>query len=214
MVGRGGIKTVAWVLRLGFIVALVLAVWMSRPEPGPVPESPTTTPPAVGQADHPPTSATRDSTVDATLDATEPDADLDRTRWDDHPVASTADGNRRADADSERPALAPDPSIDPELQATLSRIATGGPYPYRQDDTVFLNREGRLPKKRLGYYREYTVDTPGAGDRGPRRIVRGEAGELYFTKDHYQTFVPLDNPPPFDDRSRRDRRDPSEGRNR
>jgi ribonuclease T1 len=32
------------------------------------------------------------------------------------------------------------------------------------------------------------VPTPGSDDRGARRIVAGEAGELYWTQDHYSSF--------------------------
>lgn len=76
-----------------------------------------------------------------------------------------------------------------ELQKTLDLIARGGPYPYRNDDSVFANRERLLPQQARGYYREYTVVTPGAPNRGARRVVRGNGGETYYTRDHYRTFV-------------------------
>ena len=79
-----------------------------------------------------------------------------------------------------------------ELQKTLALIARGGPFPYRNDGAVFANREGRLPQREPGYYREYTVVTPGAKDRGARRVVRGNGGELYYTRDHYRTFLRFD----------------------
>lgn len=75
-----------------------------------------------------------------------------------------------------------------EAQQTLRLVRAGGPYPYRQDDGVFQNRERVLPRQPRGYYREYTVRTPGESDRGPRRLVRGERGDLYWTADHYATF--------------------------
>ena len=75
-----------------------------------------------------------------------------------------------------------------EARATLELIKAGGPFPYRQDGRVFHNRERLLPLKQRGYYREYTVRTPGLRDRGPRRIVAGDAGEYYYTKDHYRSF--------------------------
>jgi len=56
---------------------------------------------------------------------------------------------------------------------------------------VFNNREGLLPKKPAGYYREYVHPTPGIKGTGPERIVTGKAGELYYTPDHYETFIPL-----------------------
>ena len=64
----------------------------------------------------------------------------------------------------------------------------GGPYAHSQDGSVFENREGILPRKAQGYYREYTVETPGTSDRGPRRIVMGSNSEMYYTDDYYTTF--------------------------
>ncbi|GED88139.1 ribonuclease domain-containing protein [Streptomyces sp. NPDC091412] len=75
-----------------------------------------------------------------------------------------------------------------EARQTLALVDKGGPYPYRQDNTVFGNFEGRLPKEPRGYYHEYTVRTPGSRDRGARRIVTGRGGEFYYTDDHYNTF--------------------------
>jgi ribonuclease T1 len=72
--------------------------------------------------------------------------------------------------------------------ATIELIRKGGPYPYQRDGLVFGNFEKRLPPRERGYYREYTVRTPGASGRGARRIVAGKGGELYYTEDHYQTF--------------------------
>jgi ribonuclease T1 len=74
-----------------------------------------------------------------------------------------------------------------EAQQTIRLINRGGPYPFRQDDTVFGNRERRLPAAPPGTYREYTVVTPGRRDRGPRRIVTGLRVK-YYTPDHYRTF--------------------------
>jgi ribonuclease T1 len=75
-----------------------------------------------------------------------------------------------------------------EARDTLQLIKQGGPFPYKQDDTVFSNREGLLPAKSSGYYHEYTVVTPGSPDRGARRIVAGKSGEYYYTDDHYRSF--------------------------
>lgn len=75
-----------------------------------------------------------------------------------------------------------------EARATLEAIKAGGPFPYRQDGGVFSNRERLLPAKRRGYYREYTVRTPAAPDRGARRIIAGSGGEYYYTDDHYRSF--------------------------
>jgi ribonuclease T1 len=78
--------------------------------------------------------------------------------------------------------------LPPEAAKTLSLIDAGGPYPYDTDGITFENREGILPAKDEGYYREYTVETPGSDDRGARRIVTGSNGELYWTDDHYSSF--------------------------
>jgi ribonuclease T1 len=75
-----------------------------------------------------------------------------------------------------------------EARETLALIRQGGPFPYRKDGIVFGNRERRLPVQLSGYYREYTVPTPGARDRGARRIIAGGSGEYYYTGDHYNTF--------------------------
>ena len=78
--------------------------------------------------------------------------------------------------------------LPPEAWDTMQLIDEGGPFPYRQDDATFVNREGILPDQRRGYYREYTVETPGWHDRGARRIVAGADGDLYYTEDHYGSF--------------------------
>ncbi|QDY91635.1 ribonuclease [Arthrobacter sp. UKPF54-2] len=78
--------------------------------------------------------------------------------------------------------------LPPEARQTLDLIARGGPYPYSRDNVTFGNFERILPRKASGYYREYTVRTPGESDRGARRIVVGEAGEKYYTADHYESF--------------------------
>lgn len=79
-------------------------------------------------------------------------------------------------------------TLPPEARETLGLIERGGPFPYRKDGTVFQNRERRLPQQARGYYREYTVPTPGERDRGARRIVAGQPGEYYYTADHYRSF--------------------------
>jgi len=75
-----------------------------------------------------------------------------------------------------------------EARATLALIKAGGSFPHQQDGRTFGNRERLLPRHERGYYREYTVRTPGARDRGARRIVAGSRGEFYFTADHYRSF--------------------------
>lgn len=75
-----------------------------------------------------------------------------------------------------------------EARATLALIRKGGPFPYARDGAVFGNREGLLPPQRRGYYREYTVKTPGERTRGARRIIWGAGGDFYYTDDHYNHF--------------------------
>ncbi|WP_409473251.1 ribonuclease domain-containing protein [Streptomyces sp. HC307] len=75
-----------------------------------------------------------------------------------------------------------------EARETLRLIDQGGPFPYAGDGAVFGNFERLLPTHERGYYREYTVRTPGSRDRGARRIVTGRGGEIYYTDDHYDSF--------------------------
>ena len=77
-----------------------------------------------------------------------------------------------------------------QAQQTVALIDAGGPFPYAKDGATFNNFEGVLPSEPKGYYREYTVKTPGEGDRGARRIVTGDHDrELFYTDNHYDTFV-------------------------
>ena len=79
-----------------------------------------------------------------------------------------------------------------EGRATYELIRQGGPFPYGKDGTVFGNRERLLPQAKRGFYREYTVPTPGSRDRGARRIVCGGPSRTphacYYTADHYASF--------------------------
>jgi len=95
------------------------------------------------------------------------------------------------------PVTATQPGLPPEAVATLQLIQQGGPFPHRQDGTVFQNREGLLPQRTRGYYREYTVRTPGLSHRGARRIVTGgnPPEVYYYTEDHYRSFRQLELSP-------------------
>lgn len=77
-------------------------------------------------------------------------------------------------------------------QETYALIHQGGPFPYQKDGSVFGNRERILPSQRRGFYLEYTVRTPGASNRGARRIVCGgqptTPEACYYTTDHYSSF--------------------------
>jgi ribonuclease T1 len=80
-----------------------------------------------------------------------------------------------------------------QARQTHELIRRGGPFPYAKDGSVFFNREGLLPRETRGYWREYTVRTPGARDRGARRIVCGGREPVapdacFYTADHYASF--------------------------
>ena len=80
-----------------------------------------------------------------------------------------------------------------QARATHRLILVGGPFPYSKDGTVFGNRERLLPSKSRGHYREYTVSTPGARNRGASRIVCGgkpvtQPEACFYTDDHYSSF--------------------------
>lgn len=84
-------------------------------------------------------------------------------------------------------------ALPPEAQATHQLVLSGGPFPYEKDGIVFGNRERVLPAKARGYYREYTVKTPGAPNRGARRLVCGgkpptTPDACFYTDDHYASF--------------------------
>lgn len=84
-------------------------------------------------------------------------------------------------------------ALPPEVRSTHRLILTGGPFPYDKDGVVFGNRERQLPRMARGYYREYTVKTPGAKNRGARRIVCGgkpptQPATCFYSDDHYASF--------------------------
>ncbi|WP_427914225.1 ribonuclease domain-containing protein [Ramlibacter sp. MMS24-I3-19] len=84
------------------------------------------------------------------------------------------------------------PELPRQGRETYELIRQGGPFPYDKDGSVFGNRERQLPAARRGYWREYTVATPGSRDRGARRIVCGGPARMpdtcYYTADHYSSF--------------------------
>ncbi len=84
-------------------------------------------------------------------------------------------------------------TLPPEARTTYRLILHGGPFPSAKDAAVFGNRERLLPRRERGYYREYTVRTPGAHDRGARRIVCGglppsRPQKCFYSDDHYASF--------------------------
>jgi guanyl-specific ribonuclease Sa len=92
---------------------------------------------------------------------------------------------------------ASDDALPVEARETLQLIASHGPFPYDRDGVVFGNFEHRLPEQPRGYYREYTVPTPGAHNRGARRIITGgdPPRAYYYTDDHYQSFRQIEARP-------------------
>ncbi len=123
--------------------------------------------------------------------------------------AATSTGSRSPRASPESPGRRPTPAAsspqrDPETglrfveyaalpsqaRDTIDLIERGGPFPYAKDGATFGNRERLLPGRQSGYYREYTVRTPGEADRGARRIVTGDRDRAFFyTADHYASFA-------------------------
>ena len=113
-------------------------------------------------------------------------------------LSSGSNSQAAAEAQS-RAATARDPLpafLPPEARETIALIQRGGPYPHRQDGSTFGNRERQLPQRPRGYYREYTVDTPGLSHRGAKRIVTGgdPPDAWYYTDDHYESFRSFEVP--------------------
>ena len=117
----------------------------------------------------------------------------------DSPTATVSEPKPPASPGTEQgPSDAPTPAsglptiaesaLPRQARDTLALIRAGGPYPYDEDDGIFQNRERILPRQSRGYYREYTVETPGSDDRGARRIIGGVDGDRYYTDDHYDSF--------------------------
>jgi len=79
-----------------------------------------------------------------------------------------------------------------DLGPALERIASGGRHPHLRDGSVYRNISGALPGRPYGYYKEYVVPTPGFKGPGPQRLVIGGGGEIYYTPDHYETFMEIE----------------------
>ena len=84
-----------------------------------------------------------------------------------------------------------------DLGPTLDRIKSGVSFPHRNDGSIFQNRPPSgastplLPVRPKGFYKEYVVPTPGVKGPGPQRIVVGNDGKMYYTPDHYDSFIPV-----------------------
>jgi ribonuclease T1 len=104
-------------------------------------------------------------------------------------LATASAGARESAAERTEIAIGKLPA---EARDMLRLIRAGGPFAYERDGVTFGNREHLLPAQRRGYYHEYTVATPGASNRGARRIICGGARQTpdvcYYTDDHYASF--------------------------
>ena len=69
------------------------------------------------------------------------------------------------------------------VQKYLEGAAIGG--------DKFGNREGILPKASGRQYYECDIDTDGKNSRGAKRIVFSNDGLIYYTEDHYESFILL-----------------------
>ena len=106
-------------------------------------------------------------------------------------LAGCGSGSSTSSAASSKPAgmaTIAEASLPAEARDVIKRLDDGGSFQYRQDGVTFQNRERLLPSEPSGYYREYTVTTPGQPDRGARRIITGREGAMYYTDDHYASF--------------------------
>lgn len=116
-----------------------------------------------------------------------------------HPVAAPGpSATTPASTDDATGAQSRDDGLPLQADATARHILQGGPFVHRQDGAVFQNREHLLPTQPRGYYREYTVETPGSPDRGARRIIAGgdPPVALYYSDDHYRSFRRVSVPAP------------------
>jgi len=111
--------------------------------------------------------------------------------WSSRHEVAPEPAHRHAESSARASSAASYPDfLPPEAIETLQAIDQGGPFPYSRDGVTFQNRERRLPERPRGYYREYTVPTPGENDRGARRIIAGgnPPEVYYYTADHYRSF--------------------------
>jgi ribonuclease T1 len=152
------------------VAAVLLVIWFFTPAGQDDPTSggsgPTRSPSPthqLTQTNTPTTDATTFPSTPPASDGTDPETGLPLVRVDDLPA---------------------------QVAETLRLIDEGGPFPEpAHDGGTFQNREGLLPDQPGGYYREYTVPTPGSDDRGARRVIAGDDGERFYTADHYESFA-------------------------
>lgn len=162
------------------VAVLGLFLWSQQPRHAPAHENASVVAPSASGAPDP---------LAAEREALETPPPLNLPSDDSARDANAADTGDARSASTSPSARYPT-FLPKEAVATLRLIERDGPYPYRQDDGVFQNRERKLPSQPRGYYREYTVKTPGSRDRGARRIVAGGRPpvEYFYTDDHYRSF--------------------------
>ena len=108
-------------------------------------------------------------------------------------AAGSGSGQRAATPSASAGAPVALSALPVQVAQTVTLIERGGPFPYpRNDGVVFHNDEHLLPREADGFYREYTVPTPGSPDRGARRLVRGQDGRFWYTGNHYASFQEVD----------------------
>jgi ribonuclease T1 len=159
-----------------------LFLWSQQPRHAPIHENASADAPSASGASAPDPMAVEREKLEAPPPLTLPSDDSAR----DANTADTGDARSASTGPGARyPTFLPKEAV-----ATLRLIERQGPYPYRQDDGVFQNRERKLPSQPRGYYREYTVKTPDSRDRGARRIIAGGRPpvEYFYTDDHYRSF--------------------------
>ena len=195
----------------GFVPLLVvgviaLVVWMMLSRPAAAPQATATTPAAT-------TAPTTITATEATAAPVAPSTTPAETQADAAAESPTIEAPAALAAPTKAPTNTPKPAkptatptrgpparidglpvitldeLPPEALETLALIERDGPFPFSKDGSTFQNRERLLPRQPTGYYREYTVITPGENDRGARRIVGGAESELYYTDDHYASFA-------------------------
>lgn len=167
-------------LALVAAVAVLLVVWWASARPGSGAGGPERAATSSASAPGRESSARASASASASSSRASSAASSASSGASDHGAVPGADSGLPTVQVADLPAQA---------QRTLDLIEAGGPYPYSRDGVVFQNRERLLPRRSSGYYHEYTVPTPGEGDRGARRIITGRSGELYWTADHYGSFA-------------------------
>jgi ribonuclease T1 len=164
------------------LIVVVAGILFSQSNGGARPAATVASPTSAATATMPPVAPTIRAAPTATIAAT--------TAATRPPPTATATPRAQSIAPTPNDGLATVAlgALPPEARQTIALIDRGGPFPYDRDGITFGNREGLLPSQSNGYYREYTVITPGSADRGERRIIAGRDGQLYYTDDHYESF--------------------------